>query len=275
VHQELVVRRLRPAVAVSAALVLLAAPLVAAVDAAPAQATAASGFTLLDLSLGSTSVQVLDVALASSTASAPSFAVTPLRLNGTPVLSASPPVGSAVDVPDSGDLLPGSGPLASMVVPPLGYTVTGPRADTGTFTLPQVSALGMPISMDGTVAMSSTASESGSEAVKTVEVRGLSMPSVADLLASRGVDVSTLPLDVLRDLVTRLDIATPAFTTAAKALTTATASLQTQVTAAQAQVDAARAALLAGTGQLSTQRWPGRRRSSRRRWPLWRRWSRR
>jgi hypothetical protein len=35
-----------------------------------------------------------------------------------------------VELPDSGDLVPGLAPLASVVVPALGYTVAGPRAST-------------------------------------------------------------------------------------------------------------------------------------------------
>jgi hypothetical protein len=269
--------RTRPALAVSAALVLLAGtygPAVAAGsdadDQPSAVGAASSSLSLLDVTLGDASVRLLDLALRSeSGAGAPStsFVVTPLALDGAAYGRQSLSSRSAA-LPgvDSRRFAPAAlSAVASASSPSIDVTVEGATSRAAATTLGGASVLGIPVRLDGAVEISSSSAATGSAGSKTLTLTQLALPSVADLLAAAGLDLQALPAASLTGLLNRLDLdssatreaeqalrdalggSAPAYDTAVASVVDATDAV---VAAAEQRADA-RATLAAATASLN------------------------
>ncbi|MBK5307635.1 MAG: hypothetical protein JJD92_13170 [Frankiaceae bacterium] len=246
--------RIRPlATAAAAALVLgVGGPAVAATSAAtvaqPAAGSATSGLTLLSLALAGHDIRVGSVALTSSTLSGSptsKVVVTPVRANGTAYGEQTvTPASSPASVPsfDSAAALPAAlGTVASVKSPVFNVTSSSSPAaasKAGAASLGSVSILGLPVALNGTVDVSSVVDGTNALGNKTVSVKNLALPSIADLLAALGLDLSKLPTKTLTDLLAGLNLTDTVVTAAQKALTDAQAALGTAFTDAQAAVDA-------------------------------------
>ena len=202
-------RRLRPVLAVTAALTLTAAaaPAIGATTTTttPATGSAQSALTLLDVALGGHSVQAGQIAaVASNTPSrVASLVVTPLTLDGTvhgqqTVTPASAPAtvpsGSpqSVSVPN---LLTFTGPTLSVDAQagPAAVLTSAALKALGQITLTPAGLAQLPVNLQAaTLANLAKVTSSQSEASKTIVVGGLSLPSINDLLKSLGVDLNAL-----------------------------------------------------------------------------------
>jgi hypothetical protein len=262
--------RIRPlATAAAAALVLgVGGPAVAATSAAPAApaakppaGTATTGLTLLSLALAGHDLRVGSVALTTSTASGtPSseVVVTPVKADGKvygekTVTSANSP--ASVPSFDSAAVLPAALRSVVSVKSPV-FTVsssTSPAAaaKAGTATLGSVTVLGLPVKLDGTVDVSSVVSGTNAAGNKVVAVKNLALPSIADILGALGLDLSVVPVKMLSQLVTRLDLVNTTVSAAQKALADAEAALGTALTNAQTSADQAQAAVAAQTADVA------------------------
>jgi len=270
------VRRSRPALAITAALVLAAsaAPALAATTTTPATGSARSTLTLLDLALGGHQVSAGQIAaVASNTGSrVAQLVVTPAVLDGTAV-------GQQTVTPANAPATVPSGSPQSVSVPNL-LTVTGPTltldaksGPTSVLTSAVLKALGqvtltpaglasLPINLQAaTLNNIAKVTATQTEATKSVVIGGLSLPSVNQLLSSLGVDLNALldqltqgNLDKLGGLVgadlatlnAAVDTAQAALSTVPSTLADATAQLATATTAltqAQSALTAANTAL--------------------------------
>jgi hypothetical protein len=262
--------RHRPlATAAAAALVIgaLAGPAAArgtvVSTAKPAAGTATSALNVLSLALAGHSVQVGGVALTSDTVTGSPVAkvvVTPLKVDGTAYGEQSvTPANSPATVPvvDSASAVPAAlAGLASVKSPVIDVSASnsdGASSKAGAASLGSVSVLGIPVKLDGTVNVASLVNSSNALGEKTVAVKNLALPSVADLLAALGLDLSAVPVDVLSKLLSQLGLVNTAVTAAQQALDQAMVPIKAQVAAAQAQVDAAQAQLNAATAALPGQ----------------------
>jgi hypothetical protein len=241
-----------PLLATAAALAVLGAvtgPALAATDteAVPAAGAAASGVTLLELAAGGRTVSAGTIELISEALTATKVAkvvVTPLEVDGTAYAQQTvTPASSPVTVPgvSTDTVVPGLKGIASVSSP--GLTVSA--SDSGAVTtkaeassLGGVSVLGLPLELAGTLDVGSTVNDAGALSGKTLEVTDLALPSIADLLAALGLDLSLLPVEVLHELVTELDLVTTTIEDLNAALDEAQAALQEQIDAATAAVDA-------------------------------------
>lgn len=104
----------------------------------------------------------------------------------------------------------------------------------------------------------SSVTSAGAVSRKTLEVRDVALPSVADLLAALGLDLPELPVETLDQLVERLELVDGAVRAAEQALGDAQARLKAPTDAATAElarqvaaVDAAQEELTARTGALA------------------------
>ncbi|MDT7571018.1 MAG: hypothetical protein QOE05_1192 [Actinomycetota bacterium] len=260
--------RIRPlATAAAAALVLGVAGPAVAVSAAPAAAkppagTASTGLTLLSLALAGHDVRVGSVVLSSSTVSgAPTskVVVTPVKADGKTygeqtVSSANSP--AAVPSFDSAAVLPAALAGIVSVKSPVFNVTAGPAAaaKAGADSLGSVRVLGLPVALDGTLDAGSLVNSVNAAGNKTVAVKNLALPSIADILAALGLDLSKLPTKTLTDLVNGLDLTNTAVTTAQQALAAAQAALGTAFTTAQSAVDAARADVASKTADLASKK---------------------
>ncbi len=266
-------RKLMPAgalVLLCAVTPALATPALAA-TAAKAAGSATSSVGLLSIAAGGHTFDVATLALLSDTIAAAPVAkvvVTPLVVDGTAYGQQTiTPASGATTVP----ALPTSGltgipGVVEVVSPAITASAetptTGPKASAGAQSLGSLTVLGLPVSLAGTAQVVTGVTSGAATATKQLAVSNLALPSIADLLAGLGLDLSKVPLDTLLALVDQLDlVVTGAFTTAMAAvdgvqaqITTATATLASvtaQLAAATAAVDSALAALntaLAGTG---------------------------
>jgi trimeric autotransporter adhesin len=272
------VRHSRPALAITAALVLAAsaAPALAATTTTPATGSARSTLTLLDLALGGHQVSAGEIAaVASNTGSrVAQLVVTPAVLDGTAVgRQTVSPANAPATVP--------SGSPQSVSVPNL-LTVTGPTltldaqsGPTAVFTSAVLKALGqvtltpaglasLPINLQA-ASLNNIAKVTATqtEATKSVVIGGLSLPSVNQLLSSLGVDLNALlnqltqgNLDKLGGLVgANLATLNAAVDTAQAALGSAVPTTlnaaQTALTSAQTTLASDNAALTAANTALA------------------------
>ena len=257
--------RVPPAVPVltSLALLVAAAPLgsAATAGAAPAAGTSTSALTVLSLQLAGHDIRAGNVTMTTETLDgtpSSSVVVTPLNADGTPYGEQTvTPQSSPTSVPsfDSRTVVPAAlSALASVRSPVLDVTSStdkGAKARAASSSLGQVSVLGLPVGLDGTVDVTSAVDDLNALGTKTISVRNLALPSVADLLGALGLDLGKVPVSVLGDLLAGLSITDPAVTAAQQALDTAAAGIQAQIDAAQKAVDDATAALAAKTAELA------------------------
>ncbi|MCW2615131.1 MAG: hypothetical protein JWN08_2125 [Frankiales bacterium] len=249
------------AAAVAALIAAVAGPASAATAAKPAQGLATSGVTLLGLAAGGHTLSTGTLALLSDTLKATPLAqvvLTPLTVDGTAYgrqvvrpssgSTSSPALDSTSVAPS---LLSG---LLAVRAPVLTAAASNPdggaSTEAGSSSLGGASLLGLPMTVDGALDVTSVVTKAGSVGEQTVSVEDLALPSIADLLAALGLDVVKLPTEVLVELLDELDLLTTVVTTADQALTAATAGIQTQIDAAQAEVDRATTALAAQVAEL-------------------------
>jgi hypothetical protein len=228
------------------------------VAAAPAVGTASSGVTLLELSLGGHTVRVGDLVLDSdTTGSGPTatVTVTPVDVDGTPYERQS---GPSLDVPslDSRAFAPSAlSALASAkspVVVAWSSTADGASSRASTTSLGSVSLLGIPVALDGDVSLSAVVDGAGAAGEKVLTIRNVALPSIADLLAALGLDLTKLPVATLTTLTERLGLVTSTVSTAKEALETALAPLKAELDAALAAASKAATALVAAQKELAT-----------------------
>lgn len=257
--------RLSPVLALAAAAALAAGvcvPGTALADpaGAPAAGVATSTVTLLDLTADGRSLSAGTLALLSDTVVAPRTArvvATPLRVDGTAYGEQTvTPADSPKEVPSvsTAGLVPALDGVAGLTSPALRLsadTAGGATSRAGATSLGGASVLGLPLALTGTLDVGSVVNETQGGATKTVEVTDLALPSIADLLAALGLDLSALPVDVLAELVTALDLVPPAVADARAALDAAQAALAGEITAATAEVDEQRAAVDAAASEVS------------------------
>ena len=260
-------RRLRPVLAVTAALTLTAAaaPAIGATSTTttPATGSAQSTLTLLDVALGGHAVQAGQIAAVA--ANAPSrvaqIVVTPVTLDGTAhgqqtVTPASAPAtvpstsAQSVSVPN---VLSLTGPTLAVDAQagPAAVLTSAVLKALGQITLTPAGLAQLPINLQAaTLSNLSKVTSSQSEASKTVVVGGLSLPSINDLLKSLGVDLNALlnqltqgNLNKLQGLVgSALTSLNATVDSAQAALTAASQSAPDTLAAAQAQLASATAA---------------------------------
>ena len=259
--------RISPLVAAAAATALLASlagPASAATEPAPAAGVASSAVTLLDVAAGGRTVTAGTLSLLSDalgTDAVAKIVVTPLTVDGLAygertITPADSP--ATVTAFDSGTVAPALAGLVKVTSPVFTGTAqngsSGASSRVGADSLGGVAVLGLPIALEGTLDVGSLVSRTGGAVGdKTLEITNLALPSIADLLAALGLDLSKLPTEVLVELLTELDILTTAVTTAGQALTDAIAAagIQPQIDAAQAEVDTATTALAAKVDELA------------------------
>src|SRR5205085_11351818 len=104
--------------------------------------------------------------------------------------------------------------------------------------------LGLPIKLDGTVDVGSLVDATSALGEKTIAVKNLALPSIADILGALGLDLSKLPVKTLTDLLAGLNLTDTAVTTAQQALNTASAAIQSQIDDAQTKLAAANKTLV-------------------------------
>jgi len=240
----------RPLLASAAALTAVALTAAAgsagaATAAVPAAGNASSTVELLDLLVGGHSIQAGTLELLSNTVDGKvaKVTVTPITADGTDygtqtVTPATSPKGVA-SASSPGAL----SAFAGLTSPAVDVSASdAPSTHAGTTSLGGLTLLGLPVSLDGGLSVGSSVSNSGGAVgTKTLSLENVALPSIADVLASLGLDLTALPVDTLTSLLDQLDLVTGAVTTA-----------QNAVDAAQAQLDAAVSDVATQTAALST-----------------------
>jgi hypothetical protein len=233
----------RPVLAATAAATALAlctysatASAAGSTAARPAAGSASSLLSLLQVTAAGHTVSVGDVLLSSDTLTGAPLSridLTPLVADGTPygrqsVTPASPP--ATVPSQSSPGALAGIVSLASPVFS--AAATAAPAATAGASSLGALTVLGLPVALDGSLSLgSAVSSTTGALASKTLVVKDLALPSVADLLAALGLDLTKLPVATLEALVQQLDLVTGAISTAEAAATSALGQIATATTA--------------------------------------------
>lgn len=270
-------RRLRPVLAVTAALTLTAAaaPAIGATTTSttPSTGSAQSSLTLLDVALGGHAVQAGEIAAVA--ANAPSriaqIVVTPVTLDGTAhgqqtVTPASAPVtvpsGSAqsVSVPN---VLSLTGPTLNVDAQagPAAVLTSAVLKALGQITLTPAGLAQLPLNLQAaTLNNLAKVTSTQSEASKTIVVGGLSLPSINDLLKSLGVDLNALldqltqgNLNKLQGLVgSALTTLNSTVDSAQAALTAAGQSAPDNLATAKAALAPAQAAATTATANLAS-----------------------
>src|SRR4051794_27880384 len=263
VRQELSVSVRRYAVAGVALVLLAAGPAMAGTTSpAPAAGTASSGLTLFDLAVGGHQLHVGGVVLSGdTTGSTPSakVVVTPVTADGTSYgeQTVTPAAPATVPSMDTSSTAPSSlSRLATVRSPAMtaaASTADGASARVSTTTLGALSVLGLPVQLDGQVTVGSVVDKAGATGEKTLTLRNVALPSIADLLGALGLDLSALPPATLTSLVERLGLVTDTITTARQTLETALGPIQSQLDAAQKTAADAQAAVAQTTATLTSQ----------------------
>jgi hypothetical protein len=219
----------------------------------PAAGAAASALDLLSVRAGGHTLSLGSLELLSDTLSGKPLAevvVTPVVADGTSygrqtVTSSSSPV--TVPAQSSPSALAG---IATLTSPAFAASATdAPSSSASSSSFGSLSLLGLDVPLDGTLALgSAVSSTTGAAGQKTVLLRNLALPSVADLLAALGLDLTQLPLATLTDLLDQLDLVTSAVSVAQATVTTATSDL----TGEQGALATAQATLTTAQGSLTT-----------------------
>ena len=256
------VRRLTSVAAAALVVAALAVPARGATGpvAAPAVGSASSGLTLLDLALGGHQLRVGTVLLRSDTTGTPAadVVVTPVEVDGAgygkqTVTPASAPmtVPSMSTSAHTPAALAGLVSASSPAISASASNADGASSRVSTSSLGSLSLLGIPVKLDGEVSLGSGVDAARSAGEKTVTIRDVALPSIADLLGALGLDLSALPPATLTTLTSRLGLVTDTITTATTTLEGALAPLKPQLDAAEQQVAAAQAAVDAATTALT------------------------
>lgn len=249
----------RPLLATTAAMSALvlctagSAAAAATTAAKPAVGSATSNLNLLSVSAGGHAVSVGNLALTSSTLTGSSIGkavITPLVVDGTAygqqtVTPAASPVTVASQSTPSA-----LASILSVASPAFSASASNaPSSHAGTSSLGSFKVLGLTVPVQGAVDLGSAVSaKTGAVGQKTVVVKNLALPSIADLLGALGLDLSKLPVGTLTSLANQLGIATSAVNSAQAAVDSAQAAVNTatsSVTSKTATLSSATAALAA------------------------------
>jgi hypothetical protein len=247
----------RPVLASTAALAALtlaaASGTASGATATAAAGSASSSLTLLRVLAAGHDLSAGTLVLRSDTTTSPRISrveVTPVTVDGTAYgrqvvdQSSSPKSVGAQSSPSA------LASLVSLSSPGMGISATNdPSNQVGTSSLGGLKVLGLPISLGGALQTTSAVSgTSGASAGKTITLTNLALPSVADLLAALGLDLSKLPIGSLTSLLSQLNLVTSTVTTAQNAVNTA----QSAVNAQQATVTGLLGTLTTDQGLLAT-----------------------
>lgn len=229
--------------------------------ATPAVGSASSGLTLLDLALGGHQLRVGTVLLSSDTTGAApsaSVVVTPVEVDGADYGQQTvTPASTPLTVPGMSTsartpaALSGLVSASSPTISASASNTDGASSRVSTSSLGSLSVLGIPVQLDGEVSLGSGVDAARSAGEKTVTIRDVALPSIADLLGALGLDLSKLPPATLTTLTERLGLVTDTITTAKQTLEVVLAPLQPQLDAAEKQVADAQAAVDAATATLT------------------------
>jgi hypothetical protein len=224
-----------------------------ATAAKPAAGSASSVLSLVTATVGGHVLRSGDIALLSDTLTGSALSkvvVTPISADGAAVgQQVITPTSPAAAVPSQSS--PGAlTSLLSLTSPAVSAAATTvPAAHAGATSLGSLSLLGLPVALDGTLDLSSRVSSvTGALGTKTVTLTNLALPSIADLLAALGLDLTKLPVATLNDLVNQLDVVNGAVSAAQAAAGSALA----QVVAATDQVSSATTALTSATSGVTS-----------------------
>jgi hypothetical protein len=225
---------------------------------APAAGSASSGLALFDLSVGGHKLRVGSVVLTGdTTGKAPTakVVVTPVTADGTSYGEQTVTPAAPMTVPsmDSPSALSQLATVKSPAISAAASTADGASARVSAATLGALKVLGLPVELDGAVTVGSAVDRAGATGEKTLTLRNVALPSIADLLAALGLDLSALPPATLTSLVERLGLVTDTITSARQTLETALAPIQSQLDAAQKTAADAQAAVTQTTATLTSQ----------------------
>lgn len=247
------------AVGTVAALGIAATPAGAA-SATPVKGTATSALSLLQIKVGNQLIEAVNALGSTGTVAGnvANIALTPINVAGTKygATTVTPAQGSRTIAAPSAPALPGG--LAQIASPVLqvvaGLPVTGPITTLGATDLGSAKILGLPLSLNGSLAQQATTGES---AVGTtgLKLTNLALPSVGDLLGALGLDLKALPVSTLDALVNKLNLGAPGLNAANHAVTTAQAAANSTIDrlrSAQALVAGNSAALNSATAALAS-----------------------
>ncbi|MCU1621909.1 MAG: hypothetical protein JWL79_754 [Frankiales bacterium] len=249
--------RTRPVLATTAAVaaigLCIASSSASAATATPAKGKATSVLSLLQVTAAGHALRVGDLTLSSDTLTGKalsSISVTPVVADGTAIGQQSiTPANSPLTSPSASS--PGAlAGLLSVTSPVFGAAATTlPSAQAGAASLGSLKVLGLTVPLNGTLDLSSAVNKTtGAVSSKQVVISGLALPSIADLLAALGLDLTKLPVATLNTLVTQLGLVTSAISTAQAAASSALA----QVTAATATLATATGTLTSATSNLTS-----------------------
>lgn len=198
----------------------------------PAAGTAASSIAVLSVRAAGHTFGLGGLTLSSDTLTGSPVAkvvVTPVIADGTPYGEQTiTPASSPKSVPSQ--TTPGAlAALATLTSPGFVASATsGPSSKVGATSFGSAQVLGLDVPLDGTLDLSSAVSATtGALGQKTVELKNLSLPSIAALLNALGLDLNALPVGTLTTLLSQLDLVTGAVTSAESAVTAATATVTT------------------------------------------------
>ena len=228
----------RPVLAGLALGALLPVTAAEAATGVTAAGSALSSATLVEVSIGaladlveaqSVSVGSLSATAQTVTSAAPSVTFVPITLNGVEtgavtVTPANSPqtVGAVSTSALPTDAVSATSPAATLTA---SKNTAGPQSSLTT-SLGSASILGLPITLDGGLDVGSATDSSHSQAGKVLTISGVSLPSLADLLAALGIDLAKLPVPTLNALVSQLPVSLDAAT-------------QTAIDAANSAIDTA------------------------------------
>jgi hypothetical protein len=209
-----------------------------------------SGLTVLDphtIAVGSLTSSAQTI-----TSAAPAVSFVPVTVDG--VKSGAVTVTPANSPTTIGGVTTGLLPFDVISATSPAATLSASKAATGatsalTASLGSIKVLGLPIVLNGTIAVGSGTDATHANAGKTVSIKNVSFPSIGALLAALGLDVTKLPVPTLNALIQELpvtigsttlaaynvassnvDDAYTAVTTAQGAVADATADLATKTT---------------------------------------------
>ncbi len=252
--------RLRRSVLVAAGAALLLPLTSPAFGAAttPSAGSATSSATLLTITAAGHTVAVgrIEAVAQTVTSAVPTVRFVPLVVDGTKT-------GEVVVDPSNspksvGGVTTSGVPAAILAATSPSAELRATRATAGPTSeliagLGSASLLGMPLALDGGLDGGSTTTTGQALAGKALTVGRIALPSIADVLATLGIDLSALPVATLNGLLEQLPLTvSAAAATAAEAANTAISTAQAAVTTAQAAVDAQQAAVDAAQAQVSS-----------------------
>jgi hypothetical protein len=209
---------------------------------------------VLSIVAGGHSISAVTAKLVASTISSPASAlidIVPVTLDGTAYGEQKISNGSKSVAPLSKSVAG----VVSLTSPSVGLTastVGGPAARLTSATVGSASLLGLPLpAISGALRFGSSVLAKTADASKAVRVTGFGLPSLRDLLAALGLDISKLPTGTLENLVNKLGLATSAINSAVTAFNAAAVEVSAAQSDVLAKTSAMNAALAVGNGLVS------------------------